>query len=362
MKITRLRTVVVDLPIKPPIVSAIFAIHSTSCILCFLETDEGLVGEGLVHAINGLRVKVLHEMAQSLEQLVLGLDPTLGGSFNARAWKELNFLGYEGVTIQAMAGIDLALWDLRGKAAGLNVSRLIGAVRQEVPAYASGGLWLSSSIDELQREAADFVAAGFRAVKTRVGQGQPEAMVARVRAVREAIGPDIGLMVDANQQLSVPEAIRLGRMLEPLNLTWFEEPVICYNHEGEAAVSEALDTPIASGETVHTHRGVLRMLQARAADILMPDVQRMGGPTEFLKAGALCEAFNTPISSHLFPEFSLPLLAALPNALYLEHMPWFEPLYGQKLVLDREGKAIVPVAPGWGVNFDPAAIAHHKAP
>ena len=236
MKITGLRTVVVDLPIKPPIVSAIFAIHSTSCILCFLETDEGLVGEGLVHAINGLRVKVLHEMVHSLEPLVLGLDPTLGGSFNARAWKELNFLGYEGVTIQAMAGIDMALWDLRGKAAGLNVSRLIGAVRQEVPAYASGGLWLSSSIDELQREAADFVAAGFRAVKTRVGPGKPEAMVARVRAVREAIGPDIGLMVDANQQLSVPEAIRLGRMLEPLNLTWFEEPVICYNHEGEAAI------------------------------------------------------------------------------------------------------------------------------
>jgi L-alanine-DL-glutamate epimerase-like enolase superfamily enzyme len=259
-----------------------------------------------------------------------------------------------------MAGIDMALWDLRGKAAELNVSRLIGAVRQEAPVYASGGLWLSSSIDELQREAADFVAAGFRAMKTRVAPGKPEAMVARVRAVREAIGPDIGLMVDANQQLSVPEAIHLGRMLEPLNLTWFEEPVICHNHEGEAAIAAALDTPIASGETVHTHRGILRMLQAHAADILMPDVQRMGGPTEFLKAGALCEAFNIPISSHLFPEVSLPLLAALPNALYLEHMPWFEPLYGQKLMLDAAGQAVVPIAPGWGSSFDPAAIARHR--
>jgi L-alanine-DL-glutamate epimerase-like enolase superfamily enzyme len=358
MKITRLRTVVVDLPIEPPILSAIFAIHSTTCILCFLETDEGLVGEGLVHAINGLGVKVLHEMVRSLEPLVLGLDPTLGGSVNARAWKELNFLGYEGVTIQALAGIDEALWDLRGKAAELNVSRLIGAVREAVPVYASGGLWLSSSIDELQREASDFVAAGFRAVKTRVAPGKPEAMVARVRAVREAIGPDIGLMVDANQQLSVPEAIRLGRMQEPLNLTWFEEPVICYNHEGEAAIAAEFDTPIASGETVHTHRGILRMLQTRAADVLMPDVQRMGGPTEFLKAGALCEAFSKPISSHLFPEVSLPLLAALPNAYYLEHMPWFEPLYGQTLV--RAGQAVVPTAPGWGVSFDRAAIARRE--
>ena len=356
MKITGLRTIVVDLPINPPIMSAIFAIHSTSCILCFLETDQGLVGEGLVHAINGLRVKVLYEMVRSLEPLVLGLDPTLGGSFNARAWKELNFLGYEGVTIQAMAGIDMALWDLRGKAAGLNVAHLIGAARTRLPVYASGGLWLSSSIDELQREAETFLRQGFRAMKVRVGPGNPNAMVERVRAVREAIGPNVGLMVDANQQLTVPEAIRLGRMMEELSLTWFEEPVPYHHHEGEATIAAALDTPLASGETVHSHRGILRMLQAKAADVLMPDVQRMGGPTEFLKAGALCEAFSVPISSHLFTEMSLPLLAGLNAGYYLEHMPWFSELYGRAIEPDAEGFAVVPDAPGWGVSFDPAAI------
>lgn len=361
MKITALRTAVVNLPIDPPILSALFAIRSTSCVLCYLETDAGLVGEGVVHAINGDRIAVLEAMVRSLEPWVLGLDPTLGGSVNARAWKDLNFLGYEGVTIQALAGIDMALWDLRGLAAGLNVSRLIGAVRTAVPVYASGGLWLSSSLDALQREAAGFVARGFRAMKTRVGPGAPKEMVARVRAVREAIGPEIGLMVDANQQLSVSAAIRLGRMLEPLNLTWFEEPVICHDHTGEATITAALDTPIASGETVHTHRGILRMLQAKSADILMPDVQRMGGPTEFLKAGALCEAFNTPISSHLFPEVSLPLLAALPNAYFLEHMPWFEPLYGGTITLDADGRAVVPEAPGFGPRFDPAAVRRYAA-
>jgi L-alanine-DL-glutamate epimerase-like enolase superfamily enzyme len=359
MKITGLRTVVVDLPIDPPILSAIFEIRSTSCILCYLETDAGLVGEGLVHAINGARVAVLHEMVRSLEPLVLGLDPTMASSVNARAWRELNFLGYEGVTIQALAGIDAALWDLRGKAAGLNVSRLIGAARTAVPVYASGGLWLSSSIDELQRDAAAFVAQGFRAVKTRVGPTDHVGMVARVRAVREAIGPDVGLMVDANQQMTVKQAIRIGRMMAELDLTWFEEPVICHDHAGEAEIAAALDTPIASGETVHTHRGILRMLQAKSADVLMPDVQRMGGPTEFLKAGALCEAFNVPVSSHLFPEISLPLLAALPNAYFLEYMPWFEPLYGRSLTLDPEGRAVVPGAAGWGVDFDPAAVRRY---
>jgi L-alanine-DL-glutamate epimerase-like enolase superfamily enzyme len=360
MKITRLRTQVVHLPIDPPILTAILgSIRSADCVLTFLDTDEGLTGEGLVFSINNQRLGVIHEMIRNLEDLVVGLDPRLGGSLNARAWKSLNFLGYEGVSIVGLAAVDNALWDLRGKAAGLNVAHLIGACRAAVPTYASGGLWLGSSIDELQKEAAGFVTRGFRAMKTRVGPTDPETMVERVAAVREAIGPDIGLMVDANQQMSVKQAIRIGRMMEELNLTWFEEPVICHDHEGEAQIAAALDTPIASGETVYTHRGILGMLEARAADVLMPDLQRMGGPTEFLKAGHLCEAYHIPCSSHLFPEMSLPLLASLPGGYYLEHMPWFEKIYRERIELDAEGNAIVPDRPGWGFSFDPEAIRRY---
>jgi len=362
MKITRLRTEIVHLPVDPPILTAILgSIRSADCVLTFLETDQGLIGEGLVCSINNRRLGVIHEMIRNLEDLVVGLDPREGGTLNARAWKELNFLGYEGVSIVGLAALDMALWDLRGKAAGLNVAHLIGACRPAVPTYASGGLWLGSSIDELQKEAAGFVARGFRAVKTRVGPTEPERMVARVAAVREAVGPDIGIMVDANQQMSVKQAIRIGRMLEELDLTWFEEPVICHDHEGEAALAAALDTPIASGETVYTHRGVLAMLQANAADVVMPDLQRMGGPSEFLKAGHLCEAFHIPCASHLFPEMSLALLAALPGGYYLEHMPWFEPIYRERIELDANGCAIVPDRPGWGFSFDPAAIARYRA-
>lgn len=362
MKITRLRTEVVHLPIDPPILTAILgSIRSADCVLTFLETDAGLVGEGLVFSINNRRLGVIHEMIRNLEDLVVGLDPREGGTLNARAWKELNFLGYEGVSIVGLAAVDNALWDLRGKAAGLNVAHLIGACRPAVPTYASGGLWLGSSIDELQKEAAGFVARGFRAVKTRVGPTEPERMVARVAAVREAVGPDIGIMVDANQQMSVKQAIRIGRMMEELDLTWFEEPVICHDHEGEAAIAAALDTPLASGETVYTHRGVLAMLEANAADVIMPDLQRMGGPTEFLKAGHLCEAFHIPCASHLFPEMSLALLAALPGGYYLEHMPWFETIYRERIELDAQGNALVSDRPGWGFSFDPAAIARYRA-
>ena len=361
MKITRLRTQVVHLPIDPPIPTAILgSIRSADCVLTFLDTDEGITGEGLVFSINNRRLSVIHEMIRQLEDLVVGMDPRIGGSLNARAWKELNFLGYEGVSIVGLAAVDNALWDLRGKAAGLNVAHLIGACRTAQPTYASGGLWLGSSIDALQKEAVGFVKRGFKAMKTRVGATDPEKMVERVAAVREAIGPDIGLMVDANQQMSVKQAIRIGRMMEELNLTWFEEPVICHDHEGEAAISAALDTPIASGETVYTHRGIHRMLEARSADVLMPDLQRMGGPTEFLKAGHLCEAYHIPCASHLFPEMSLSLLASLPGGYYLEHMPWFESLYKEHIELDANGDAIVPDRPGWGFGFDPAAIERFK--
>jgi len=362
VKITRLRTQVVHLPIDPPILTAILGnIVSADCVLTFLETDQGLVGEGLVVTINNRRLGVIHEMIRNLEDLVVGLDPNFGGGLNARAWKELNFLGYEGVSIIGLAAIDNALWDLRGKAAGLNVAHLIGACRAAVPCYASGGLWLSGSIDDLQKQASRFVSRGFRAMKTRVGPREPERMLARVRAIREAVGPDIALMVDANQQMNVKQAIRMGRMLEEFNLTWFEEPVICHDHAGEAQIAAALDTPIASGETVYTHRGVLGLLQARAADVVMPDLQRMGGPTEFLKAGHLCEAFNVPCASHLFSEMSLALLAALPGSSYLEHMPWFEKIYREAIVLDANGDAVVPDRPGWGFSFDPEAVRRFAA-
>jgi L-alanine-DL-glutamate epimerase-like enolase superfamily enzyme len=362
MQIIRLRTEVVQIPFDPPIAAAIFALNSIDAVLTFLETDAGIVGEGIVFTVNNRRLKVIHEMICSLEPLIIGLDPALGGSVNARAWRELNFVGYEGVSILGLAGIDMALWDLRAKAASLNVAAMLGACRTAVPTYASGGLWLGHTADALQAEAADFVARGFRAMKIRLGKPDPREDVARVAALRAAVGPDIALMADANQQLSVSEAIRLGRMLEEFNLTWFEEPVICHDHAGEAAVAAALDTPIASGETVWTHRGVKRMLDARAADIMMPDLERMGGPTEFIKAGHLCEAFNVPLASHLFTEMSLPLLAAAANCAWLEHMPWFEPLYGATIPLDADGRAVVSNKPGWGYSLDPTAIRRFAHP
>jgi L-alanine-DL-glutamate epimerase-like enolase superfamily enzyme len=355
MKVTAIDTKPVRIDLPRPIGSALGDIHCFGCLLIFVRTDEGIVGENLVFSLNNRHLALFDEMVRLLSGLIVGSDPVFSARFWADAWRQINFIGDKGVSIVGISAIDGALWDIRGKMSGLPISHLIGACRSEVPAYASGGLWLSSSIPELQAEARRYVERGFRAIKMRLGMPKIEQDVERVRAVRAAIGSDIELMADANQKFNASEAIRIGRLLEGMNLAWFEEPVAAHDHESSAAVALALDTPIASGETEYTRYGFRRMLELKSADILMPDLQRVGGVTEFLKVAALAEAYNVPVSSHLFSEMSLQLLGACSNATYLEHMPWFECLYCEELEV-RAGMAVVPERPGWGFTFDPAEV------
>jgi L-alanine-DL-glutamate epimerase-like enolase superfamily enzyme len=352
MKITKLRCEAVYIPFPQPIGHGM---SGSDGVLACLETDEGVVGEGFICTLKREFTKVLYEMVKSLEPLVVGLDPRMSGSFNAKAWSSVGFIGAAGVSVMGIAAVDCALWDLRGKQAGMNVAHLMGAAVSSVPVYASGNLWRSLSIDDVQKNAALHLQKGYRAMKVRIGKDLNDA-VARVKAVREVIGPDVALMTDPHQAYGVAEAIRLGRMLEEFNLTWFEEPTSPEDHGGEAAIAAALDTPIASGESVYTSCGIHAMLQQRSADILMPDLQRMGGPTEFLKAAHLAEAYHTPISPHHLHQMSIALVAALPNAIYLESMPWFDPIYRDEIELNAEGRAVVPDRPGWGFAFDDQAI------
>jgi len=296
-------------------------------------------------------------MLRSLEPVIIGRDADFTEGFWAAAWADINFVGHSGVPVFAISAIDCALWDIKGKEAGKPIYRLLGAHRSALPVYASGGLWVSMSIDELVAEAESFRTAGFRAMKMRLGSPSPDTDIERVRAVRAALGPDIALMADANQGLTVDRAIRLGRRLEEFNLAWFEEPVPCYDHEGEARIAAALDMPLASGETVYGRYEFRRMLELRSADILMPD--RVGGVSEFVKVAHMAQAYDVPVSSHLFSEMSLQILGALSNALYLEHMPWFAPLYNEAIEI-TDGMALVPERPGWGFTFAMKAVERYR--
>jgi len=294
-------------------------------------------------------------MVEGLSDFYLGQDPHFVEGIWHAVFQGTNALGHKGPVTAALSALDTACWDLVGKSLGQPLHRIFGACHQRIPTYASGGLWLSMTPDECAAQAASFVEQGFRAVKLRTGSKRIEDDVLRARVVRDAIGPDIGLMVDSNQSLTVKHAIRLARALEEFDLIWFEEPVPYHDLAGHAEIRAAIPMPLASGETEYTRYGMRDMIQAKAADILMPDLQRIGGLTEFRRASALAAGFDVPVSSHIFTEHSLSVCASLPNCISVEHMPWTAPILNEEMEL-VEGDLIIPERPGTGFTFNRTAV------
>jgi len=359
VKITRFGTRLVELPLEPPIATAIHQMRSVGCVLLQLETDQGLVGESYVFTLNAVRLKALHEMLLGFAHQVEGRDPHCVAAIGQAMWDEMNPIGHKGFSVAALCAVDTACWDLIGKAAEQPLHRLFGGCRERVATYASGGLWLSQSIDECLVQAAEFIDAGFRAMKIRLGKPTVAEDVERVRALRDAVGADIELLADANQACGVKQAIRLGRALEEFDLVWFEEPVAYQDLAGCAEVRRALLTPIAAGETEYTRYGMRDILDAGAVDVLMPDLQRVGGLSEMRRACAQAMARDVPVSTHLFTEHSLCIAGAEPNCVSVEHMPWFAPLFNESMEI-RDGMIDLPQRPGTGFSFDPEAIRRYR--
>lgn len=351
MTIERIDTTLVDVPLPRPLGTAIHEIRTVGCVLTSVTTTDGAIGESLVFTINADRLRAFDEMVRGLAPYAIGRRVSDTTAIWAAIWAAINPTGHQGVTIAALSAIDVAVWDAHGRSIDQPLHRLFGSCRSEVDTYASSGLWLSTPVADLGAEANALVDQGFRAVKLRIGSQRIDDDVARVRAVREAIGEDIGLLVDANQAFTPKQAIRLGRRLESFDLTWFEEPVAASDLRGHADVRRALDTPIASGETTYTRFGIQAMIDARSADVLMPDLQRIGGYTEFLRASAAASAQRVAVSSHFFTEHSLSVAASIENCVSVEHVDWFAPLFAEEIEL-RDGRLVVPDRPGTGFTFD----------
>lgn len=359
MKITQFKTTLVDVPLQKPVATAIHQMKSVGCVLLELETDQGLVGESYVFTLNGVRLKALDEMLIGFSHQVEGKDPYFVADIWQNMWNEMNPIGHKGFTIAALTAVDTACWDIIGKAAGLPLHKLFGACRDQIKTYASGGLWLSQSIDECVEEATDFIESGFRSMKIRLGKPTIAEDVERVRVLRDAIGVDIELLADANQALTPKQAIRLGRELEAFDLGWFEEPVVYHNLNGCAEVRASLDIPIAAGETEYTRYGMREILEANAVDVLMPDLQRIGGLSELRRVAALAASYDMPISTHIFTEHSLAIAGSEANCISVEHMPWFAPLFNETMQIS-EGMIVIPERAGCGFTFDHSAIKGFK--
>jgi L-alanine-DL-glutamate epimerase-like enolase superfamily enzyme len=354
VKITAIRPHLLSIPLPRPIRTSIHEIRTVDTVLVEIQTDAGAVGTGYCFAFGQHRGRALHALVTDLASIYQGQDPTATRALFDRAWRSINFLGHAGAAVIALSALDTACWDLAAQAADLPLVRFVGGARDRVPAYASSGLWLDYSIDELVNEAHRFLAQGHRAMKMRLGRSAQED-IERARRLREAIGPDVKLLADVNQGWDEATAIRTGRGLEEFNLYWLEEPLPYEDLEGCARVAAALDTPIATGETEYGPLGMKRHLDARAADILMPDLERMGGVTGYLDAAALCKAYHTPVSTHLFMEASCHLVAAQPHGIILEHMAWWQELYDEPLTV-TDGHVVIPQRPGIGLRLDARAV------
>lgn len=359
MKITEIVLHRLSIPLPRPLMTAIYEIKSVDTVLVEMRSDDGAVGTGYCFAFGPIRAKALHTLIEDLVPLYQGQDPSGAGALFERAWRAITFLGHAGAAVMALSALDTASWDLAAQSARLPLSRYLGGSKDRIPTYASSGLWLDYTVDELVRETERFIKEGHRAMKMRLGR-QPRQDVERVRRLREAIGNEVRLLADVNQGWDETTAIRVGRELEAFNLYWLEEPLPYEDLEGCARVAAALVTPVATGETDYGYLGMKRHLGARAADILMPDLQRMGGVTGFQKAATLCEAFHTPVSSHLFMEASCHLLAAAPNGLILEHMPWWQELFEEPLAL-VDGHIVLPQRPGIGLGLNRKALERFRA-
>jgi L-alanine-DL-glutamate epimerase-like enolase superfamily enzyme len=311
-----------------------------------------------------------------------------------RLWEQMHQRAYKhargGVLLAAMSGIDIALWDLRGKMTGMPLWQLLGGYRRRIPAYGGGGLYAEGKgIRELCEEMEGYVKAGYRAVKMKVGrnsdiEGSPlRAMpnrgvgevslredLARVRAVREAIGPDIRLMVDANYGWDVPTAIKMGRAMEPLDIYWFEEPVCPDDIAGSAEVASKVAIPVAGYETcTYGKVGFRDYIAAKAIHFVQFDVAWAGGFTECLKIAHLAQAWHLPFAPHIFGSAvalaaSLHLLGALPNASMAEisarQQPLRNELLREPLTVDSTGHVELPDRPGLGIELDPRGVKKYR--
>ena len=295
-----------------------------------------------------------------LAGLLIGDDPTQTEAIAAKARRAAGGSGPGGLFTLALSAIDIACWDLKGKALGRSVAALLGGLRERVPTYASGALMRPHPIDYLAKAGPRLRDMGFRQMKMQCGsEPTVAASVERVRVMREAIGPDVDLMCDINQLWSVNQAIEVGRRIEPYHLFWLEDPTAHDDFAGLARIADNLVTPIAAGEY---HYGIVpfrHMLEARSIDVVMIDLLRVGGVTQWMKVAGMAEAFNLPVVSHLVPELHVHLIAAIPHGLTVEYMPWTLRLYEETPRLEN-GHLIVPDKPGLGLAFDQAALKRYQ--
>jgi mandelate racemase len=358
MKIRSLRLRAVVAPMKRPLATSIASVTVAPLLLIDLETDAGVVGRSYLFALAKHHLPPLAKLVEAMGEMVKG-DEVAPLELERKLRARYALLGVHNVVLFAMAGIDMAAWDAMGQKLGLPLVRLLGAAPRPIPAYNSKGLGLQS-VEKLEKEAVELVEEGFRAVKLRLGRPDAREDLKALKGVKKQIGPDITLMVDFNQGLSVAEAIRRGHMIDAEGgVHWIEEPIRADDFSGCRRVRKEVRTPIQLGENFMGPEQMAHALAAGACDYVMPDAERIGGVTGWMRAAALAQGAGVEMSSHLFPEISCHLLAATPTCHWLEYVDWANPVLKDPVAL-KDGHVVIPEVPGTGIAWNEQAVERYQ--
>jgi L-alanine-DL-glutamate epimerase-like enolase superfamily enzyme len=362
MRITEIETRLYRIPPAVHIEDAIQRVSHWEFIVTTVKTDAGITGTGFAYT-NGMGGSAIRELVETyLTPLVVGQDPVNVERIWRNCWWELHALGSGGMTRFALAALDIALWDILAKHAGVPLYRLMGGSRDRIPAYGSG-INMHLDGEPLLEQMRGFLAQGYRAVKMKVGRDNPEEDVERVGAVRGLIGPGFPLMLDANQKWTAGEAIRRATMLRPFDPFWLEEPILADDRAGHTHVRQATGLPIAVGETLYTRYEFADYIRTGAVDVVQADVCRVGGFTELLKIAKLAESFNLPLAPHFMMELSVHALCAVPNGLILEDLKGGS-LTDLGILMEpirvRDGELAPPQRAGHGIVLDSQALSQYE--
>lgn len=357
LTVRAIRTTAVEVPMKHVLGTSQAAVRAAPLLLVDLETEEGVVGRAYLFCYVPAAAAAIASLMAEVGRVVKGAvvaPPALA----AKLQKRFTLIGVQGVVRMAMSGLDVACWDALATAAGQPLARFLGGVPRPVRAYNSNGLGLMPPA-KLADEAEELLEGGFGALKLRLGHATLEDDLAALDAVRKRVPAGIDIMVDYNQALSVAEALRRGRALDAAGVYWLEEPIRHDDYEGNARLTRELAAPVQIGENFSHPTAMEAALAARACDYVMPDLERIGGVTGWMRAAALASAHGVEMSTHLFPEVSAHLMAVTPTAHWLEYVDWAAPILREPIAI-VEGHAVIPERPGHGMAWDEKAVERYR--
>ena len=355
LTVRAIHSIAVEVPMTYALGTSRGVIGKAPLLLIDLQTEEGITGRSYLWCYFPAAMAAVGKILDEVARTVQG-EPLAPVDLWRRLCERFALISVQGVVRMAMAGFDMAAWDALAIAAGWPLATLLGSAPKPIPAYNSCGLGLMAA-ERLADEAEKLLAGGFRAVKLRLGYPTLEEDLVALHAVKKRLGSDIVVMVDYNQALSLAQALERGRALDREGVYWLEEPIRHDDYAGNATLE--LETPIQIGENFSESAAMATALAAGAADYVMPDLERIGGVTGWLRAAALAATHRIEMSSHLYSEVSAHLLAATPTCHFLEYMDWADKILAEPLRI-VDGFAVVPERPGNGLVWDRHAVETYR--